>query len=148
MTYSWYIAVSLFIRTIVGFALSLILGTCAMFVIRTLFAVVEGEWSRFLFTLCWFSAIGIGGGLGGFIPWVNLETSRESRKVFLISLAVVLLAALGGAWGGYYYKVVLTDSLTPWTGRAVTSTVIFGAAVAANLVAVPTGLHWRIRHGW
>lgn len=148
MTYSWYIAVSLFIRTIVGFALSLILGTCAMFVIRTLFAVVEGEWSRLLFTLCWFSAIGIGGGLGGLIPWVNLETSRESRKVFLISLAVVLLAALGGAWGGYYYKVVLTDSLTPWTGRAVTSTVIFGAAVAANLVAVPTGLHWRIRHGW
>ena len=39
MTYSWYIAVSLFIRTVVGLALSLILGTCAMFVIRTLFAV-------------------------------------------------------------------------------------------------------------
>ena len=90
----------------------------------------------------------LGGGLGGFIPWVNLETSRESRKVFLISLAVVLLAALGGAWGGYYYKVVLTESLTLWTGRAVTSTVIFGAAVAANLVAAPIGLHWRIRHGW
>ena len=148
MTYGWYIAVSLFIRTVVGFALSLILGTCAMFVIRTLFAVVEGEWSRFLFTLSWFSAIGVGGGLGGFIPWVNLESSRESRRVFLISLAVVLLAALGGAWGGYYYKVVLTDSLTPWTGRAVTSTVIFGAAVAANLVAVPIGLYWRARRGW
>ena len=148
MTYGWYIAVSLFIRTVVGFALSLILGTCAMFVIRTLFAVVEGEWSRFLFTLSWFSAIGIGGGLGGFIPWVNLESSRESRRVFLISLAVVLLAALGGAWGGYYYKVVLTDSLTPWTGRAVTSTAIFGAAVAANLVAVPIGLYWRARRGW
>ncbi len=148
MTYSWYIAVSLFIRTVVGLALSLILGTCAMFVIRTLFAVAGGDWSSLVFTFFWFSAIGVGGGLGGFIPWVNLESSQESRKILLISLGVVLLAALGGAWGGYYYKVVLTDSLTPWTGRAVTSTVIFGAAVAANLVAVPIGLYWRSRRGW
>ena len=148
MTYSWYIAVSLFIRTVVGLVLSLILGTCAMFLIRTLFAVAGGDWSGFVFTLLWFSTVGIGGGIGGFIPWVNLESSQESRRILLISLGLVLLAALGGAWGGYYYKVVLTDSLTPWTGRAVTSTAIFGAAVAANLVAAPLGLYWRSRRGW
>ena len=65
MSYNWYIAVALLIRTIVGLALSLILGTCAMFVIRTIFAIAEGEWSRLIFTFLWFSSVGIGGGLGG-----------------------------------------------------------------------------------
>ena len=148
MSYNWYIAVALLIRTIVGLALSLILGTCAMFVIRTIFAIAEGEWSRLVFTFLWFSSVGIGGGLGGFIAWLNLENVRTSRKLFFTTLGIVLLAAIGGAWGGYFYKVVLTDSLTPFTGRAVTSTAIFGAAVAANLVAVPIGLYWRNRHGW
>lgn len=148
MSYTWYIAVSLLIRTVVGLALSLILGTLAMFVIRAIFGAAGGDWSQFLFTLCWFSAIGIGGGLGGFIPWVNLESSREARKILYITLGIALLVALGGAWGGYFYKVVLTDSLTPFTGREVSSTAIFGAAVAVNLVIVPIGLYRRAREGW
>ncbi len=148
MSYTWYIAIAFFIRIIVGLALSLILGSLAVFAIRTLFAIAEGGWSRFVFTLFWFSAVGIGGGLGGFIAWLNLESARSSRKLFLLGLLLVLLAGLGGAWGGFYYKVVLTDSLTPFTGRAVTSTAIFGAAVAANLVVVPMGLFRRIRSGW
>ena len=148
MSYTWYIAVSLLIRTVVGLVLALILGTCAMFVFEALFAIAGADWSPALFALCWFSAIGIGGGLGGFIPWVNLESSREARRILYINLGIALLAALGGAWGGYFYKVVLTDSLTPFTGREVSSTAIFGAAVAVNLVVVPIALYRRAREGW
>ena len=142
MGYNQYVTLVFIFRTVAGIALSLVLGALGVFVVSISFSFSNGSWPVWIFTLSWFSAVGLGAVLGSFLAWMNLETSRTSS---LLVLVVLMLAGLGGAWGGFYYKVGLTDSLTPFTGRAVSSTAIFGAAIATNLVTVSLGLLGHIR---
>ena len=140
------VMILLFARIIAGLAMAWILSYMGILAAKVLIASAGGyAWSDWLLRLVWYSGGGLAAGLGSFLAWIPTGSSRP--RIFLIFL-VVLLAALGGAWGGYYYKVYINDDLAAFSVQAVTSTSLFGAGLAANLMAAPIGIVRQIRSGW
>ena len=125
--------------------LSIIVGILGAVAAYMLFLLSDASWPRGVFVFLWLFGGGLGAGAGSFLPWLNLESSR---RLMLLTLFVVLVAGLAGALGGYYYRVGLNEEQIPATGRTISSTGIFGAAIASNLVAVPLGVLRQARSGW
>ena len=140
-----YVAIVLSARIVGGILLSIILGILGAVAVYMLFLLSDASWPRGVFVFLWLFGGGLGAGAGGFLPWMNLESSR---RLMLLTLFLILLAGLAGAFGGYFYKVVLNDEQIPVTGRVISSTGIFGATIASNLVAVPLGVLRQARSGW
>ena len=139
------VVILLFMRTVAGFFLSMILGFLSIMAIRVLLLSTGGNWPAWLLILLWFSAGGLGAGLGSFLAWIP---SQSSRRLVLLTLLFVLLAGAGGAWGGYGYKTFISEDLGPSTARAISSVALFGAALAGNMVAASLGMMRHFRSGW
>ena len=135
----------LFMRAVSGLVLAMVLGYVGTLVADGLFRSTGADWPEWLFTFAWFTGGGLGAGVGSFLAWIPTESSRP--RVMLIFL-VVLLASLGGAWGGYYWKVYIDESLSAFSGRAITSVALFGAAIGASLMAGSLGVVRQLRSGW
>ena len=140
------VLVLLFARIIAGLALAMVLSFMGILAAKVLIASASGEnWSNWVLRGVWYSGGGLAAGVGSFLAWVPTGTSRPR---FMLIFIVVLLAGLGGAWGGFYYKEYINEDLTAYSIRAVTSTSLFGAGLAANLMAAPIGIVRQIRAGW
>ena len=140
------VLILLFVRIIAGLALAMILSFFGILAAKVLIASAGGEdWSDWLLKLVWYSGGGLAAGVGSFLAWIP---SGVSRPRMILIFAVVLLAGLGGAWGGYVYKEYINETLVAYSVQAVTSTSLFGAGLAANLVAAPIGIVRQIRAGW
>ena len=83
--------------------------------------------------------IGAGAALGGSLAWISLQT----RYLFLlIAFLAVLVAGVGGAWGGYEYGkgLEISGSYTARYTTLIISATIFGAAVGASGLTFTMGV--------
>ena len=139
------VLILLFVRIVAGLALAMVLSFFGILAAKVLIASAGGEdWSNWLLNLVWYSGGGLAAGVGSFLAWIPTGASRP--RILLIFL-VLLLAGLGGSWGGYYYKVHINETLVAYSVQAVTSTSLFGAGLAANLMAAPIGIVRQTRSG-
>ena len=134
----------LFMRTVGGFALAMVLGFVGIVAANVVIQSGGGGWPDWLVRLVWYTGGGLAAGVGSFVAWIPTESSRPR---ILLTLLLVLLGALGGAWGGWYYKVYINEDLAAFSIKAVSSTALFGAALAANLVAASMGIVRQVRSG-
>ena len=93
------VLIFLFARTVAGLALAMVLGYVGIVAANIVINNWGFDWPEGLVLLVWYSGGGLAAGVGSFVAWIPTGTSRLG--VLLIFL-VVLLAAVGGAWGGYY----------------------------------------------
>ena len=76
----------------------------------------------------------VGAATGGFLGWLRLEHNSPVR--IISTIALLLLAALGGAWGGFQYGAIqevpccATANITPITY------IMLGATITTNAVAL------------
>ena len=80
----------------------------------------------------------VGAASGGFLGWLRLEHNSPVR--IISTIALLLLAALGGAWGGFQYGAIqevpccATANITPITY------IMLGATITTNVVALTLSL--------
>ena len=80
----------------------------------------------------------VGAASGGFLGWLRLEHNSPVR--IISTIALLLLAALGGAWGGFQYGAIqevpccATANITPITY------IMLGATITTNAVALTLSL--------
>lgn len=80
----------------------------------------------------------VGAATGGFLGWLRLEHNSPVR--IISTIALLLLAALGGAWGGFQYGAIqevpccATANITPITY------IMLGATITTNAVALTLSL--------
>ena len=74
---------------------------------------------------------GMGGGVGAFPGWVDLDAGKIGN---LPTLALTLLGGIGGAWAGLLYAQEVFDARI--TGGEGDITAIAAAGVAANLLTL------------
>ncbi len=80
----------------------------------------------------------VGAAGGGFLAWLRLDYNTPVR---LISMAaVLLLAALGGAWGGFQYGAIQEVPCCARADITPITYVLLGASLATNAVALALSL--------
>ena len=80
----------------------------------------------------------VGAAGGGFLGWLRLDYNTPVRLIS--TAAVLLLAAIGGAWGGFQYGA---SQEIPCCARADITPityVLLGASLATNVVALALSL--------
>ena len=110
------------------------------------FRMSDFAWSEWTFVAVWFSAAGVGGGVGSFLAWMSLEI--ESRRQIVITALLLLMAGLAGAWGAYYVTSVLPEDPDPFGDRAISSAALLWATLIPNAGATVYGILKEIKHGW
>jgi len=82
------------------------------------------------------AAVGAAGG--GFLAWLGIDYNTPIR---LIAMAVLLLlAAIGGAWGGFQYGSVQEVPCCAKADITPITYIVLGAALATNIIALVIGL--------
>lgn len=134
----WELLVSLGVRIIIGVCVGEALALAAYFV--TLLFILPGgvELSTSL-TIITF-AVGIGGGVGGFVGWVKLDQGLRDN---LLPLTLTLMGGMIGAWGGLLYARVVIDA--ELVSQSVRLTAAIGAGIAANIPPVAAGIFIHLR---
>ncbi len=122
-------------RAALGFFLALVFSIAGIVVAWGLYIFIfTGVPAQSVLLAMFTVAAGIGAGMGGFFAWRRLD--RETWPLLAGTLVVVLLAGIGGAWGGYGYganrevECCAQPTVGPLTYTAG------GAAVGANAVAM------------
>lgn len=124
-------------RIFLGLLLALVLSMVGIGVAWGLF-VFAGAVSKAALLSFVMAGAGIGAALGSFIAWLRMD--RNPLPLFLSMGLVLLLAGIGGAWGGYYFGAnqevpcCAKPDITPFTYIA------FGATVVANGAALVVGI--------
>ncbi len=141
-----YIAILVLLRSAGGFGLSAMFALAAFVVVWVAFRFSDFAWPQWVFIVVWFSAAGIGGGLGSFLACMSLEV-RSAREA-AVSAVVLLLGGLAGAWGGYYFEAIVPEDPDPFGGRAVSSAALLWATLVPNIGATAFGVLKGVRTGW
>ena len=141
-----YIAVLVVLRSAGGFGLSAMFALTGFLVVWVAFRFSDFAWPQWVFVAVWFSAAGIGGGLGSFLAWMSLEV-RSTRET-AVSAVILVFGGLAGAWGGYYVEAILPEDPDPFGGRAISSAALLWATLVPNLGATAFGVLKGIRTGW
>lgn len=133
-TFSYY-------AILVGRALaSLILASLLAFIgdvtARVLSVFIGYPWSLFVHQNIEWTGIGLGAGLGAYLPWVNLRHLMSQK---LIILSLVLLAGVAGAYLGEIYGPSV-DSRYYWNRFAIAIAIPIGAAICAAALATVLGI--------
>jgi len=122
-------------RAALGFFLALVLSIAGIVVAWGLYIFIfTGVPAQSVLLAMFTVAAGIGAGVGGFLAWRRLD--RETWPLLAGTLVLVLLAGIGGGWGGYIYganrevECCAQPTVGPLTFTAV------GAAVGANGIAL------------
>lgn len=121
-------------RTVVGFAVGVMLGICGGWAAITFNHMIGFPWSLEVHRNIYIVGIGLGGGLGAYLGWVsfNIRWYLIAAMVFLVLGGGVLGAYLGLEYGqiaepSYLGRRYTIDSMMHW-----------GAAIGG--IAVATGL--------
>ncbi|MCH7553412.1 MAG: hypothetical protein IIC82_05405 [Chloroflexi bacterium] len=141
-----YITMLVLLRSGGGFGMSLLLSVAGLVAVWVAFRFSGYAWPQWIFTVAWFSAAGIGGGIGSILAWMSLEI--ETRRQVIGSAILFLVAGLVGAWGGFYIEAILPGKPNPWGSRVISATAIMWATIVPNIVATIYGVVKQKRSGW
>lgn len=125
-----------FARTVAGAMMGLMLGIFGGWLAKILNAMLGYPWDPALHYNIEVVGIGLGGGLGAYLAWMNLEV----RWFFVIgAILLVLGSGVAGAYLGQEYGKVVEPN---YLGRFATidNNIHFGAAVGGIVVASALGL--------
>ncbi len=131
------------VRLVLGIVLGTLLAVGGYFVGWYIaFSVPEG-YPRIPFLV---TGAGIGGGLGSFLGWwLDLDGGYDRNKLLtLAALALAIVAAVGGAWGGYLYG----ESIE-WTRvwrQPTTQAILNGTVIASNIALLVWYVGVRLLH--
>ena len=75
---------------------------------------------------------GIGGGVGAFLAWwLDLEGGSDGNRLLVLApLALAVIFALGGAWGGFWYGEDI-EGTRVWR-HPTTQAILNGTVIASN----------------
>ena len=130
-------------RTVLGLLLSAVFSVIGIGIAWAMF-VFSGAVSHATLLSLLMSGAGLGAGLGGFLAWLRVDRVPR-RHMLLAGTLSLLLAGIGGAWGGYQFGAgqevacCVGPSITPITYTAL------GAAAATNAVALAMGVAQGIK---
>ena len=82
------------------------------------------------------AAVGEAGG--GFLAWLGIDYNTPIRLIATAML--LLLAAIGGAWGGFQYGSVQEVPCCAKADITPITYIVLGSALATNLIALVMGL--------
>jgi hypothetical protein len=118
------------VRLVLGIVLGTLLAVGGYFVGWYIaFSVPEG-YPRIPFLVI---PAGIGGGLGSFLGWwLDLDGGYDRNKLLaLTALTIAIMAAVGGAWGGYSYGESI-EGTRVWR-QPTTQAILNGTVIASNI---------------
>ena len=141
-----YVAALVVLRSAGGFGLSAMLALAGFVLVWVAFRFSDYAWPQWTFVVVWFSAAGVGGGIGSFLAWMSLEI--QTRRQTEVSAVLLLIAGLTGAWGAYYVTAVLPEDPDPFGNRAISSAALLWATLVPNFGATGYGILKAIRAGW
>ena len=131
------------VRLVLGIVLGTLLGVGGYFVGWYIaFSVPEG-YPQIPFLV---AAAGIGGGLGSFLGWwLDLDGgSDRNRLITLTALTLAVVAAVGGAWGGYLYGETI-EGTRVWR-QPTTQAILNGTVIASNIALLVWHIGVRLLH--
>ncbi len=126
-------------RTIAGFCVGVMLGICGGWAAITFNHMIGFPWTLEVHRNIYIVGIGLGGGLGAYFGWVNLNV-----RWYLIAGAL----ALGGGVAGAFLGLEYGQSAEPtYLGRRYTidNMMHWGAAIGGITVASALGLFYYVR---
>ena len=87
---------------------------------------------------------GAGAGLGSFVAWLRVDRAPPASVLLVMAMAL-LLAGVGGAWGGYQFGA--NQEIECCIGPAITpiSYTAMGAAVGSSAAALVMGIAHEIK---
>ncbi len=100
--------------------------------------VFFGATSRETLFILLLGGIVVGAAGGGFLGWLHLDYNTPVRLIG--TAALLLLAATGGAWGGFQYGAIQEVPCCAKADITPITYVLLGAAVATNIVALGLSL--------
>lgn len=124
-------------RSIIGLLLAAIFGLLGVG-IGWIAYVFFGATSRETLLILLLGGAVVGTAGGGFLGWLRLDYNTPVRLIGMA--AVLLLAATGGAWGGFQYG---SFQEVPCCARADITPityVLIGASLATNVIALVLSL--------
>ncbi len=124
-------------RSILGLLLAAIFGLLGVG-IGWIAYVFFGATSRETLLILLLGGTVIGTAGGGFLGWLRLDYNTPVR--LLGTAALLLLAAIGGAWGGFQYGAVQEVPCCARADITPITYVLLGACLATNVVALALSL--------
>ena len=136
--YNWALPLG---RTLVGFIVGVFLGILGGWAALIFNAMIGYPWAGDIHLNIYFVSIGLGAGLGAYVGWMNLTTTRY---LIIGSLVLVVLGGIGGTYIGLVYGQNVDPN---YLGRsyAIENGLHFGAATGAILVSTALGLFNEIK---
>ncbi len=89
---------------------------------------------------------GIGGGVGTFLAWwLDLEGGSDGNRLLVLApLALAVVFALGGAWGGFWYGEDI-EGTRVWR-HPTTQAILNGTVIASNMALLVWHVGIRLLH--
>ena len=89
---------------------------------------------------------GIGGGAGTFLGWwLDLEGGSDGNRLLVLApLALAVIFALGGAWGGFWYGEDI-EGTRVWR-HPTTQAILNGTVIASNTALLIWHVGIRLTH--
>jgi hypothetical protein len=89
---------------------------------------------------------GIGGGVGTFLAWwLDLEGGSDGNRLLVLApLALAVIFALGGAWGGFWYGEDI-EGTRVWR-HPTTQAILNGTVIASNSALLVWHVGIRLSH--
>ena len=136
--YTWVLPLG---RTVVGFMIGVFLGILGGWAASIFNAMIGYPWASVIHLNIYFVSIGLGAGLGAYVGWMNLTTSRY---LIIGSLVLVMVGGIVGSYIGLVYGQNVDPN---YLGRsyAIENGLHFGAAIGAILVSTALGLFNEIK---
>ncbi len=121
-------------RAVLGVLLSALLSVIGIGVAWGMF-VFWGAVSHATLLILFMTGAGAGAGIGSYAAWLRIDLAPR-RSVLAAVAVVIILAGIGGAWGGFQFGS--TREVACCVGPAIgpITYTAFGATIAANVAAL------------
>ena len=138
--YTWAVPLG---RTVAGFVLGIMLGIVVGWLAVIFNAMVGYQWAMEVHRTLYLVGVGLGGGIGAYMGWMNLTLPWH---LIAGSLLLVLVGGIAGAYIGLVYGQNIDST---YLGRQYTidNALHLGAAIGGISVATALGLIHEVRTG-
>ena len=135
-------------RAVVGVLLAAVLGVIGIGIAWAMF-VFFGAVSHATLLYLLMSGAGVGAGVGAFVAWLRIDRVPP-RPLLLAGALTLVLAGIGGAWGGYQFGAdqavacCVGPAITPITYTALGATA--GTSAAGLVMGIAHEI--KVRGAW